>query len=180
MMAEVVGGIVGGAHDFNAEFFQNAVRGQAARQRGVSALPDRRRGSFIEQFGDAEVTLQFEVRPVVEGIAQRVGNGSRPGQKFLIGRGIAGNVLFRDAVGPHGSPFIVVPFKPDLEEIGETAILGNIARREMAVVVEDRLRSRKLMIKPTRRVVRQQELFAKKTVHGRALVRSPNSSGNAK
>ncbi len=42
----------------------------------------------MEQFGDAEIALQFEVRPVIERIAQRVGNGSRPGQKFLVGRGV--------------------------------------------------------------------------------------------
>ncbi len=104
MMAEVVGGIVGGAYDLDAEFLQYRLRGQALES-GVGALPDRRRGFFIQQFGDAEVALQFKVRPVVERIAQRVGDGSRPGEKFFVGSGISGDVLFRECRWP-ASPAI--------------------------------------------------------------------------
>ena len=59
---------------------------------------------------------------MVERIAQRVGNGSRPGQKLLVGRRVPGDVVLRDAIGPHRPPFVVVSLQPDLEEIPKPPI----------------------------------------------------------
>jgi hypothetical protein len=154
MMPEVVGGIVRGAYHFDAKFLEDGVGGQTIRQQGVRALPDRERGFPIQQLGNAKVALQFEVRPVIERIAQGVRNGSRPGQKFFVGRGIACDVFLGNAVGPHGPPFIVVAFQPDFVEIREAAILGNVAGRKMTVVVEDGLRRGELMIETPRRLIR--------------------------
>jgi hypothetical protein len=44
----------------------------------------------------------------------------------------------------------MIAFEPDLEEIAELAVLGDIARREMIVVIEHRLGFGKVMIKSPR------------------------------
>ena len=165
MMPEVVGGIVSGAHNLDVEFLQNCLSGQPLRERGVRPLPDGRRGCLIQQFVDSEVALQFEVRPMVERIAQGVRNGSRPGQKFLVGSGIPRNEFFRDTVGPHSPPFVVVSLQPDLEQIGEPPIFSNVAGRKMTVIVEDGLRSGELMIKTPGSIVRQKKIFGEEVGH---------------
>ena len=75
------------------------------------------------------------MRPVIEGIPQSVWHGCRPrlklGERFSIARA----KLFRHAVGPHGAPLVMITFEPDLEQIPEASILGDVARREMIVVV---------------------------------------------
>ena len=59
---------------------------------------------------------------MIERIAQCIRNGASPGQKFLVGRSVAGDIPFGDAVGAYGTPFVVVALKPDFEEIGEAAV----------------------------------------------------------
>ena len=116
---------------------------------------------------DAEVALQLQVRPLIKRVAQRVGNSSRPGQEFLVRRGISGDVLLRDAVRPHGAPFVVVTLKPDFEEIRKLAIFSDVAGKKMTVVVEDRLGSGELMIETARHVVREKEIFGEEASHER-------------
>ena len=49
----------------------------------IGLLPDARGAGFIEQFVNAEVALQFQMRPVIERIAQRVRHGGGPGLELL-------------------------------------------------------------------------------------------------
>ena len=84
---QVVGRIVGGADRLHVELAQDAVRAQFVRgQQRVGLLPDARGAALVQQFVDAEVALQLQVRPVVERIAQRVRHGARPGQELLVRR----------------------------------------------------------------------------------------------
>ena len=91
-------------------------------------------------------------------IAQRLRHGSRPRQELVVGAGIASDVFFRDAVGAHGPPFIVVPFEPDFEQIGEPAVFGNVFGWKVAMIIEDRLRVRVLVIESSRDLVREQKI----------------------
>src|SRR5262245_58791231 len=75
--------------------------------------------------------------PVIERIAQRVGDGARPRQELLVGVGVSGAKALFDAVGAHGPPFIVVARQPNLEQIGELPVGGDVLRRKMAVIIED-------------------------------------------
>jgi len=52
----------------------------------------------------------------------------------------------------------VIPLQPDLEEVGEPAILRDVLRREMAVVVDDRLMRRAGLVEPARRVAVKQKI----------------------
>ena len=76
---------------------------------------------------------------MVKRIAQRVGDGLSPGKKLFIGSGIAGAIAFVHTVCPHRTPFIVVAFQPDLEQVSKSSILRDIFRQEMAVIVKNRL-----------------------------------------
>ena len=104
----------------------------------------------IQQFVDAEVSFQLQVGPVVEGIAQGLRHGARPGQEFLFGGHGAGAILFADAVGPHGAPLVVVALQPDLEKVLKTAVFGHFAGRQMAMVVQNRLPLGVFVVQPLR------------------------------
>ena len=75
MMDKIVSWIVGRAQRLNTERFENPVGRQP---RGGEHLlrcgPDRICIPLVEQVGDAEITSQFKVRPVIQGIAQGMGH----------------------------------------------------------------------------------------------------------
>ena len=50
---------------------------------------------------------------MIEGIAQGVGNGFRPGSEFFEGRGIAGAKTLGHAIGAHDAPFVVIARETD-------------------------------------------------------------------
>src|SRR5438445_13697319 len=77
--------------------------------------------------------------PVKEGISESARNGTRPREKFFKRRCVSGAETFRDAVGTHGAPFVMVAGKPDVGEIRKFAICGDVGYGKMGVVIEDRL-----------------------------------------
>src|ERR1700728_4489697 len=110
-------------------------------QKAVGLVPDTWSGGSVEQFGDAEVTLQFEMCPMVERITQGVWDCAGPGEELLIRGCVARAISLRLAIDAHGTPFVVIAFQPYFEEVVESPVFGNLTRGEMAVVVEDWLRS---------------------------------------
>ena len=125
----------------------------------VRLFPDFGGGFFVEQFRDAEITLQFQMRPVIERIAERVRHGGGPGLELVEGIGIARAKTFRDAVGPHGAPFVVIAFEPDFKQIFELAVRRDVARRNVAVVIENRLGLGVFVVKLAGRLGAQQKIF---------------------
>ena len=120
---------------------------------------------LVEQIVDAEVTLQLQVCPVIQRIAQAARHGRRPGEELLIGRRVAGAEALGHAVGAHGAPLVVIALEPDLEEVVEAPVAGHVGRRQVAVVVENRLPRRMLVIEPARRGAVEQEVVGDET-HG--------------
>ena len=108
-------------------------------QQLVGALPDGGRTLFIEQFFDVEIALQLQVRPVIERIAQRRGYGLGPGLELVKRSCIPGALAFVDIVGSHGAPLVMVAFQPDFGQVSELVVFSDVARREVAVVIEDGL-----------------------------------------
>src|SRR5450631_4165440 len=109
-----------------------------AHQLAIRFFPDFGGGSFVEQFIDTEKTLQLEMSPLIQRIAQRVRNGSCPSQELLVRICTAGAVMLGSSIGSHGPPLVMVSFQPDFKEVGEAPILRDLLHREMAVVVIDR------------------------------------------
>ena len=51
---------------------------------------------------------------------------------------VAGDKLFFNTIGPHGAPFVMVTVQPDLRQVFKLFILGNIANRQVTVIVINR------------------------------------------
>ena len=84
VMIERVGRIVGGAEYFHAMKSQNIMHSQPG-ELGIRLLPDGGGGRFIQRDVHVEMTGQLKMRPVIERIAQGVGNRPSPGLEFLLG-----------------------------------------------------------------------------------------------
>jgi len=169
VMGEGVGGVVGGAEALDLEAVEDTPGGEVGGgELRVGLLPDGLGGGGGEELVDAEVALQFEVGPVIEGVAEGIGNRASPGEELFLGRGGAGNGLLFDAVGPHGAPFVVVALEPDLEKVGELAIGGHVLGRQVAMVVEDGLRLGVVVIEAGGGFGGQEEVFVDKG-HGRKV-----------
>ena len=157
---QVVRRVVRGADDLDFEFFEQAlgreIRGGELR---VGFLPNFRGGLLAQQIRDAEIPFQFEVRPMIQRVAECVRNRFGPGFEFLLRRGVAGDEFFGDAVGAHRPPFVMVAFQPDFKEVFELAVFGNVFRRQMAVIIKNRLVCGVFMVKPARAFGAQQKIF---------------------
>ena len=84
---------------------------------------------------------------MVKRVAQSVGNGARPGQEFFVGFGFTGAKTLRNAIGAHCTPFVVVAFEPDFEEIFEFAVCCDFRGGKMRMIVEDGFVLSKLAVK---------------------------------
>ena len=141
---QVVRRAVRGAKRIDVEFFQDALRGQFRRgELFVGALPDARRAGFIQQFIDAEITLQLQMSPVIKRIAQRVRHRRGPGAEFFKWHGLAGAEALAHPVGPHGPPFVMVAFEPDVKKIVELPVARDVLRRKVAMIIKRSARARR-------------------------------------
>ncbi len=160
MVLQRIGGIVCRAERPYVELAEDAVGGEGVILEPLTrAFPDARGCRRIEKLRDVEVSLQLEVRPVIQRVPQALRDGLRPGEKFVVGWGVTGAVPFVQAVRTHRPPLVVVPFQPDLEQIREPPVPGNVARREVAVVVQDRLCGRMPAVQVAGRLRVQQEVI---------------------
>src|ERR1700733_11873023 len=82
MVAQVVDRVVGCADHLHVKFLENFVDGQT-RKSDVRTLPYFRSRVLIQQIVDSEITLEFEMCPVIERAAQGIRDRSGPSQEFL-------------------------------------------------------------------------------------------------
>ena len=174
---QIIEGIIGRADHLDPEFFENTAHVKIGfLQAGTTAFPDGSGGAGIENVVNIEIPGEFEMSPVVEGIAKGPGNRPRPRLKFVI-RGCRSRAVFLShPIAAHGPPFVVVPLEPNLEEIGEAAIAGNIGGRQMAVIINDRQILREFVIQASGGLGLQQEVFVyERSAHrwSRPLPQSP-------
>ena len=74
---------------------------------------------------------------MIEWIAQQIGHGRRKGIKFFTIRSVTGDEALVDAIGAHGTPFIMISVEPDLGEIVPLLIMGNFLGWKVAVEIND-------------------------------------------
>ena len=136
------------------------------RELGTGLFPDGGSGFLVEQLLDAEVALQLQVRPVVERIAQGVRDGACPGEEFVIGICVARDVALGFAIAAEGAPLVVISSEPDFEQVGELAVLGDVLRREVIVVIEDRFAAGEVVVELSGRGCGEEEIVVNEC-HGR-------------
>ncbi|MPN00523.1 hypothetical protein SDC9_147718 [bioreactor metagenome] len=73
-------------------------------------------------------------------------NRRRPRVKLLAVGSVAGTQALSDTVSAHRAPFVMVAFQPDVIQILEPVVFGDLLWRQMAMVIEDRLVFRIIMI----------------------------------
>ena len=103
---------------------------------------------------------------MIKRVAQGMRNGGAPGIELLARQGIAGANALSHAIRTHGPPFVVVAPQPDFRQIGEAVVLGDEFWRQVAVVVEDRLPFRKIMVEVARGGGMEQEIVVDEVLHG--------------
>ncbi len=148
VMGEIVAGIVGGADGIDAESAEKSPGGEVGfAEAFVGAVPDLFSGIGAQEGLDAEAAAEFEVGPIVEGIAEGPGDRFGVGLEFFAGGGVTGDVGFGDAIGPHGAPFVVVVSEPDFGDVVPALVVGHLLGRKMGVVIDDGLICRVLVEK---------------------------------
>lgn len=161
MCAEIVGGVVGGTDDFDIHFLQNTLRGQVGSgERGIRFFKNGFRRAGIEQFFYSKIPSQFEVRPVEQRVANRVRDSFGPFFKFFPVRSIARDESLCYALCPHRPPFVMVAFEPDFGDAAKLPVRGDVLRRKMIVVVNNRLPCRVFVVEFGSEIVVQQEVVA--------------------
>jgi hypothetical protein len=143
------------------------------RQLRVRPLPDGvRRVAGLIRLADPEVALELQVRPVVEGVAERVREGRHPGVELLAGRRVARAEALVDPVGPHRPPLVVVAADPDVRQVRELVVRGDLGLRDVAVVVVDRLALRVAVVELAGRVRLQEEVVVDEFFHLEIFLRN--------
>ena len=155
-----------------ADHLDVVVPHQAARmvfgllQEGRTAVVDLARRRGVQELRHPEGGFQFQVRPVVERVAHRIGNRLGPLLELLpVGRILARAVTLLDTVRAHGTPLVVVAFEPDLRQVLEAVVRSHVLRDQMAMIVDDRLFGRVFVIKPLRRFGLQQKILVVELFH---------------
>ena len=166
MPAQIVHGIVGGADELDAGLADDAPDGHIRLgQDGVALLVDFHGVVTVQGLGDAEVALQLQVGPVVQGVANQVGHGLGPLLKFFGGGGVAGDVVLGHAAGAHGPPLVVVAAQPDLRNGVVALVLVDFLGVDVAVIVDDGHGLGMLMIELSGRFRFQQKVRIHKRCH---------------
>ena len=130
-----------------------------------------------QPIADPQRPLQFEVRPVIERIAERFGNGPGPLLELLPVRGVASDVALGDAGGTHRAPLVVIAVEPDLRKVLEATVRGDLLRGKVGMIVDDRQVAGVLVIQLNGAIVLEEEVLRDEDVaHGS----SPDATRNCK
>ena len=183
---QAVDGVIGGADHGNVALLDQAAHGHLGimLQLIVAQVPDFLSGIAVQNAVVAKVLFQFQVAPGVH----RVANGHF--QCFcklleaLAVRLVTGDVLFGHTVGTHHAPLIMVAevvvraigqnlmaAQPYLSDIFKAAVLVDLLRGNVAVIVYDRQRFCIIMIQVLRGGGFQQEILVHKCFHNCKLLR---------
>ena len=144
---QIIDGVVGGADESNIGLLNQAADSHAVvvLQLVVAQIPDFLSGVAVQHTLIAEVLAQLQVAPVVHGVANAHGQSlSKLLETLAVGLG-AGNVLLGYAVGTHHAPLVVVACQraiglagqPHLSDVLKAAVLVDLLRGDMAVIVAD-------------------------------------------
>lgn len=167
VVVERIDRVVGGADGVDAEFAEETEGGEVwGAEAFVALVPNSFGGIGVEEGVDAEAALEFEVGPIVEGVAEGEGDGFGKGLKFFAIGGVAGDVGFGDAGGSHGAPFVVVVTEPEGGDVVPPLVLGDFVGWEVGVVIDDGKVLRGVVVKGASGLGGEEKVFVEVRFHG--------------
>ena len=137
---EAIAGVIGCADGDDVHLLHDSAAGEVVLGEHFAGLIPDSLGGFgaKEPIADPEGAIEFEMGPMIEGVAERSGDGFGPFFELIPIGGVSCTVPFGDPGRPHGTPFVVVTVEPDLCQILEAVIGRDLFGWEVAVVVHDR------------------------------------------
>ena len=161
---QIVARVVGGAHRLDVEAAHQAARG-GVPQHLAALVVDLVGIVRSERLMDAEHALELKMAPVVQRVADQARQDGGECAEFLTRVGIAGDEFLRDAVPAHLAPFVVVAAEPYFGDVVEPAVLGDLLRVDVAVVVDDGQLRRNIVVEMAGGRSRQQKICIHKRCH---------------
>ena len=132
-----IDGIIGGADQCHIALADQIAHAHGGLlQFGIAQIPDLVGGSLAQHAGVSEVSLQLQMAPVKQRVADGLAQTLGPFAELFVVGGIAGDIFLLHAAGTHKAPFVVVAAQPHLRDIVELSILGNLSGIDVAVVVQ--------------------------------------------
>ena len=165
-MLEAVDRIVGGARQPHVHLAHDPPAGELVPGQLLPGfLPDALgRLAAKQPIADAQRSAEFHVGPVIQRVAERGGDGLGPFLELLAIRGVARAITFLHAVGAHRAPLVMVAVEPGLGEVLELLIFGDLLRRQVTMVVDNRHVARVLVVQRDRSIVLQQKVLCNEDV----------------
>ena len=137
---EAIAGVIGCADGDDVHLLHDSAAGVVVLgERLTGLIPDSLSGFGAEEtVVDPEGAIEFEMGPMIEGVAERSGDGFSPFLELIPIGGVSCAVPFGDSGRSHGTPFVMVTVEPDLRQILEAVIGRDLLGWEVAVVIDDR------------------------------------------
>ena len=158
--------VVGGADHLDVRpLHQSSCRIAFGLQEIGAAVEDAVGALGGQGFVDAEIARQFQVRPMVERVADAIRDGFGKRPELLPPGRVPGDVPFVNAERAHGSPLIVVAREHDLAHVRKAVVPGDLLRVEMAMVIDDGLALGKGMVERLRGLVLQEKVLVDNGFH---------------
>ena len=102
----------------------------------VAQVPSFLSGITVQMTGVVKVSLQLQVAPMIQLVADQLRHGLSPLLEFLTVGSISGDVFLINAVRTHLTPFVMVAAQPYLGDVLELTILSDFSWIDMAVIVQ--------------------------------------------
>ena len=169
--AGVVGRVIGGTDGFHIEFADKGLAPELRRSElGVALFENLTGRGRAEELIDAEDAAQLQVRPVIQGVPHGIRNRFGPLPEGFPGVVFStGDIVFINTVGTHRPPLVMVSVvsvhQPQLGDVPELDVFGNLLRNQVAVIVDDGHFFRVLVVKGAGGLRLEHEIWVDKA-HG--------------
>ena len=131
----------------------------------VADLPDSVRIIAVYDQVAVEITSELKVRPMIKRVPDQLRHTPAISHKLLVIARVPGDKLLRHAAAAHSTPLIMIPAEPHLSDVRINLILSNLARGNMAVIVNYRQIRGVSMIKRARRLGLEKEILSHERFH---------------
>ena len=146
-----IDGIIRRADDFYIETANQPLGTVLFRgQQRVRPLPDGGRGRLVQDVFDAENAAQFQVRPVIQRVANGIWQHAGVSEEFVVIARVPADEFFVDAKGAHQPPLVVIAAEHQMADVAEWDVFRDFLGAQVAVVIDDGHRFRHSVQAPGR------------------------------